>query len=83
MLCYLRASCHACQLTDILRMMHTENRVCFYDNSHVQAAYASFLWDTEEDEDDSNEPQCLPPHPHQGAMATAGAWVWWIGEVRW
>ncbi|KAL2344915.1 hypothetical protein Fmac_006200 [Flemingia macrophylla] len=43
------------------------------EDSHVHAAYANFLWDTEEDEDGSNEPQPLPPHSHQGAMATAGA----------
>ncbi|XP_047167139.1 uncharacterized protein LOC124836104 [Vigna umbellata] len=43
------------------------------EDSHVHAAYASFLWDAEEEEDGNNEAQCLPPHSHQGAMATAGA----------
>ncbi|XP_004493845.1 uncharacterized protein [Cicer arietinum] len=44
------------------------------EDSHVQAAYASFLWDTEENEDAGcNQPQCLPPHFHLGAMATTGA----------
>jgi len=45
-----------------------------FDISHVQAAYASFLWNTEEDEEaGSNDPQCLPQHFHFGAMATTGA----------
>lgn len=44
-----------------------------HDISHVHAAYASFLWDTEEGEDDCNEPQFSPPQFHHGAMATAGA----------
>jgi hypothetical protein len=54
---------------------HSNNCVCFHDDiSHVQAAYASFLWDTEEDEDaSSNDPQSLPQHFHFGAMATTGA----------
>jgi len=54
--------------------MHSDKRSYFFcDNSHVHAAYASFLWDAEEEEDGNNEAQCLPPHSHQGAMATAGA----------
>jgi len=45
-----------------------------FDTSHVQAAYASFLWDTEEENDAGcNDSQCLPQHFHLGAMATTGA----------
>lgn len=43
--------------------------VCF---SHVHAAYASFLWETEEDED-GDDLCVLPSHFQNGAMASATA----------
>ncbi|XP_028758301.1 uncharacterized protein LOC114717345 [Neltuma alba] len=43
-------------------------------DSHVHAAYASFLWDAEEDDNGCIDPQCSPPHFHEGAMVvSAGA----------
>lgn len=49
----------------------------FLVSSHVHAAYASFLWETEEDEDESDVPKesevmLMPSHFH-GAVASASA----------
>lgn len=45
------------------------------DDCHIHAAYASFLWETEEEEDECGIPRefdTLPPHLHEGALASAG-----------
>ena len=44
--------------------------------SHVHAAYASFLWETEEDEDECDVPRdfdVMPPQFQQGVMASTSA----------
>ena len=42
--------------------------------SHVHAAYASFLWETEEDADDcaaTSDIDSMPPQFHEGTLANA------------
>lgn len=44
----------------------------FFLSSNVLAAYASFLWETEENEEDSTSQFQIPNH-HEGAAAAANA----------
>lgn len=55
---------------DSLHILSTSSDIVYGScYSHVHAAHASFLWDTEEGEDGCNESQCLPSHLHLGAIA--------------
>ncbi len=55
--------------------MTTHFGLLFSVSSHVLAAYASFLWESEEYEDGSDVPkdlEAMPPHFH-AAVASASA----------
>jgi hypothetical protein len=53
------------------------NKFSIFVYSHVHAAYASFLWETEDDDDDVDckvppkDFDAKPPHFHEGAVAFA------------
>lgn len=54
------------------RLTDSWPRFFLFLSSNVLAAYASFLWETEENEEDSTSQFQIPNH-HEGAAAAANA----------